>query len=486
MSASADSGFGILSFGAYLPRARLQRKAIAAANSWFAPGLRGLAKGERSICNWDEDSITMGVEAARDCLTGVERGMLTQLVLASSTLPFDDRQNAGVVANALQLKSALRSMDQAGSQRAGSTALAAALDGAAASGLTLVVASDARKSKAGSVQEMHYGDGAAAMLVGHGEPVAKLIASHSETVDFVHQYRMHDRHHDYAWEERWVRDEGYLKIVPRAVEALLKRCSVDATTITHFCMPGTLSRIAAAVAKRCGFNEGAVRDNLAAVCGDTGVAHPLLLLAAALEDARPGDRILLAAFGEGCDALLFEVTPAIAKASARRGVKGALAARREDGNYMRYLSFNGLLDMERGMRAEPDKPTQITVLYRNRDMIQGLVGGKCRKCGTVQYPRQRYCVNPECNSLDSQDDYAFSERSGTVMSYTADSLTYSPDPPTYFGMVQFDGGGRMLMDFSEVEAGKIDVGLPVRLAFRIKDTDAMRGFVRYFWKATPA
>jgi 3-hydroxy-3-methylglutaryl CoA synthase len=61
------SDFGILSFGAYLPRARLQRKAIAAANSWFAPGLRGLAKGERSICNWDEDSITMGVEAARDC-----------------------------------------------------------------------------------------------------------------------------------------------------------------------------------------------------------------------------------------------------------------------------------------------------------------------------------------------------------------------------------------------------------------------------------
>jgi hydroxymethylglutaryl-CoA synthase len=481
--------FGILSFGAYLPRARLQRKAIAAANAWFAPGLRGLAKGERAICNWDEDSITMGVEAARDCLVGFDRQSLTQLMLASSTLPFDDRQNAGVVANALQLQSALRSMDQAGSQRAGSTALAAALDGGAAPGCTLVIASDTRKSKAGSTQEMHYGDGAAAMLVGHGEPLARLVASHSETVDFVHQYRMHDHAHDYAWEERWVRDEGYLKIVPRAVSALLAKSGVDAASVTHFCMPGTLSRIGAAVAKRCGLGEDAVRDNLAAVCGDTGVAHPLLMLAAALEDARPGDRILLAAFGEGCDALLFEVTPAVAKASGRRGakgVKGALESRREDGNYMRYLSFNNLVDLERGMRAEPDKPTQMTVLYRNRDMIQGLVGGKCRNCGTVQYPRQRYCVNPECNALDSQDDYAFSERNGTLMSYTADSLTYSPDPPTYFGMVQFDGGGRMLMDFSEVEAGKIDVGLPVRLVFRIKDTDAMRGFVRYFWKATPA
>jgi len=476
------SDFGILSIGAYLPRARLQRKAIAAANGWFAPGLRGLAKGERAIRNWDEDSITMAVEAARDCLHGFERGSLAQLVLASTTHPFDDRSNAGVLASALQLPSALRSQDAAGSLRAGSTALAAALDGGA--GRTLVVAADARRAKVGSTQEMHYGDGAAALLVGAGEPLAKLIGAHSETVDFVHQYRMHDREHDYAWEERWVRDEGYLKIVPAAVAALLERTGVDAASITHFCMPGSLSRIGAAVARRIGLNDAAVRDNLAAVCGDTGAAHPLLLLAAALEDARPGERILLAAFGEGCDALLFEVTPAIAK--ARRSVERALGARREDGNYMRYLAFNDLVQMERGMRAEPDKPTQMTVLYRNRDMVQGLVGGRCRGCGTVQYPKQRYCVNPECNALDSQDDYAFAERSGTVMSYTADALTYSPDPPTYFGMVQFDGGGRMLMDFSEIDAAKIDVGLPVRMVFRIKDADPLRGFRRYFWKATPA
>lgn len=486
----STSGFGILSFGACLPRARLQRAVIHAANAWFAPGLKGLAKGERAVRNWDEDSITMGVEAARDCLGGFERSTVAQLMLASTTLPFGDRQNCGVVANALQLPSALHSMDLAGGQRAGSSALIAALQQDHPSGHTLIVAADARKAKAASTQEMQYGDGAAALLVGHGEPLAKLLAAHSQTVDFVHQYRMHDRDHDYAWEERWVRDEGYLTLVPRAVAAVLAKAAVDAGAVTHFCMPGTLSRIGAAVAKRCGLKDESVRDNLAAVCGDTGVAHPLLLLAAALEDAQPGDRILLAAFGEGCDALLFEVTPAIAhaaaQASARRGVQGALAARRADTNYLRYLAFNGLLDIERGMRAEPDKPTPLSVLYRNRDMVQGLIGGKCRTCGTVQYPRQRYCVNPECNALDSQDDYGFAERSGTLMSYTADALTYSPDPPTYFGMVAFDGGGRMLLDFTEVEAGKIDVGLPMRMVFRIKDQDPLRGFQRYFWKATPA
>jgi 3-hydroxy-3-methylglutaryl CoA synthase len=486
MHPMSDSDFGILSFGAYLPRARLQRAVVAAANAWFAPGLKGLAKGERAICNWDEDTITMGVEAARDCLGERDRSGLNRLVLASSSLPFDDRLNAGVVANALMLPSALRGLDFTGSQRAGSSALMEALEGGGAMGPTLVVAADARKAKAASTQELSYGDGAAALLVGLGEPLATLVAAHSETVDFVHQYRMHDRAHDYAWEERWVRDEGYFKIVPRAIDAVLKKAGVEAGAVTHFCLPGTLSRIQAAVAKRCNLPDGSVRDALAAVCGDTGVAHALLMLAAALEDAKAGDLILVAAFGEGCDALLLRVTDAIAAAQPRCGVKGALAQRREDGNYLRYLSFNGLLDMERGMRAEPDKATPLTVLYRNRDMIHGLVGGKCRACGTVQYPRQRYCVNPECNALDSQDDYPFAERSGSVMSYTADSLTYTPDPPTWFGMVAFDGGGRMLMDFTEIEAGKMDVGLPVRMVFRIKDQDPLRGFQRYFWKATPA
>ena len=192
--------FGILSFGAYLPRSRLQRAVVAAANAWFAPGLKGLAKGERAICNWDEDAITMGVEAARDCLGERDRTALGRLLLASSSLPFDDRLNAGVVANALMLPSGLRALDLAGSQRAGSSALIEALDGDSGAP-TLVVAADARKAKAASTQEMVYGDGAAALLVGTGEPLATLLAAHSETVDFVHQYRMHDRAHDYTWEE---------------------------------------------------------------------------------------------------------------------------------------------------------------------------------------------------------------------------------------------------------------------------------------------
>jgi hydroxymethylglutaryl-CoA synthase len=476
------SEIGILATGAYLPKGRLQRNAIAQANAWFAPGLRGLAKGERAVANWDEDSITMAVEACRDALTGADRGAVQQLYMASTTHPFADRHNTAVLASALNLPASLLSADVGGGQRAGTTALLMALRSGAT---TLVAAADARKAAAASPQELHYGDGAAAMLVGRGEPIARLLGAHTETVDFVHQYRMPDRDTDYTWEERWVRDEGYLKIVPKAVAGVLASTGVAASDITHFCMPGTLPKIAAGVAKRCGLPEAAVRSNLAEVCGDTGSAHALLLLAAALEDAKPGDRILVAGFGEGCDALLFEATPALANARRGLGVKGHLARRREENNYLRHLAFGGMLTLERGMRAEVDKATALSIHGRNRDMLQGLVGGRCTACGTFQYPRQRYCVNPGCNALDSQADAGFAEATGQVMSYTADSLTYSPDPPTYFGMIVFDQGGRMMMDFTEIDAATLAVGLPMRMVFRIKDADSNRGFKRYFWKAAP-
>ena len=114
---------GIRSFGAHIPRLRLQRQAIAAANLWFNPGLRGMARGERSMANWDEDTVTMAVEAARDCLAGFDAAAVASLSLASTTHPFGDRQNTSIVAGALNLRPGVRSLDVAGSLRAGTSAL---------------------------------------------------------------------------------------------------------------------------------------------------------------------------------------------------------------------------------------------------------------------------------------------------------------------------------------------------------------------------
>lgn len=476
---------GIVAYGAYIPQRRLQRKAVVAANAWFNSALKSQAKGERAMANWDEDSVTMAVAAARDCLTGMNRETIGSLHFASTTFPFEDRLNAGIVAGALNLEESVSGQDHAATQRAGTSALADAL-AAGDSGSRLVVAAEKRRTKAASPLELTSGDAAAAFLVGRENVVAELVVSASRTVDFVDHYRGQGAAYDYTWEERWIRDEGYNKIVPATLKELFANAGVQPGEVTQFCMPCTLAKVAGSVAKKVGIPETAVSDNLHAVCGDAGAAHALVMLARALEKARPGDLICVASFGQGCDAMLFRVTDAITSLPKRRGVSGHLARRREETNYQKFLAFNDNIEIERGMRSELDKATALSTLYRKRDMLTGFVGGKCNVCGTLQFPRSNVCVNPNCNAFHSQEPQPFADMKGRIMSFTADNLTYTADPPACYGMVQFEEGGRLMIDFTDIAPDELKVGRPMDMVFRIKDFDPQRNFTRYFWKATPA
>lgn len=473
---------GILAFGAYIPRRRLQRAAIHAANNWFAPGLAGLAKGERAVANWDEDAITMAVEAARDCLTGADRTSVRGVTLASTTLPFADRLNAGVVKEALNLPDETAASDATGSLRAGTSALIQALEG---SRTRLVAAADLRKARAASEGELTYGDAAAAVLVGQGDVIARVLRVHSSTVDFVDHFRQSDQAHDYGWETRWIRDEGYTKLLGGAIAAALKGAGLAGDAVRHAVIPITAKGVAEGLAKKAGIAAEAVIDPLSSTVGDSGAAHPLLLFCAALERAQPGDHILVAGFGQGADVLILEATDVLPRLAVRNGVAGNLADRHEDTNYMRFLFHRGVLDMERGMRAEMDQKQPGTTLYRNRKAVLGLVGGRDVKTGTVQFPKSAIGVNPNDRSAGPMEDYPLAEKRARIVTYTADSLTYSPDPPTWYGTIDFDGGGRMVAEFAEVTPDEIEVGAEMRMVFRIKAEDETRHFTKYFWKAVP-
>ena len=78
---------GITGFGAYIPKLRLLRESVVEANKWLNPGISSLAKGERSMSNWDEDPITLAVEAARDCLSINERNLLEKYLLCLHNSP---------------------------------------------------------------------------------------------------------------------------------------------------------------------------------------------------------------------------------------------------------------------------------------------------------------------------------------------------------------------------------------------------------------
>ncbi|MBW1867227.1 MAG: SDR family NAD(P)-dependent oxidoreductase, partial [Deltaproteobacteria bacterium] len=169
----------------------------------------------------------------------------------------------------------------------------------------------------------------------------------------------------------------------------------------------------------------------------------------------------------------------------RNGVSGCLTNKKTIDNYLKWLKFRDLLKTEMGIRAEAPTQTATTVLWRKNKMILGLVGGKCRECGTPQFPKMDICVNPNCGAIHSQDDYEFADVPARTKTFTGDMLAISVDPPAIYGMVQFDGGGRIMADFTDCELDDVKVGLPVQMAFKRKVADKERGFVNYFWKAVP-
>jgi len=478
---------GIVSYGGYIPRVRLDRMAIMKAMGWFAPNLFGVAKGERSMCNWDEDSMTMAVAASQDCLAGMDKAKIDAIYMGSTTFPFVDRQNAGVLKTSLNLRDDISSADFSSSLRAGTTALEAAIDAVKGGDKhqVMVTASDRRRAKSASRQEMYFGDGAGSLLIGTKDVIAEFLGSYSLSVDFIDHYRGGDAGFDYNWEERWARDEGYLKIYPEAINGLLDKTGVKKEDIARFIYPCVIPRAHAMVGKRLGINPEQVAPSLFEQCGECGAAHPFIMLIHELEQAQPGDKLLVAGYGQGSDVMLFQVTENIKNLPARKGVGNCLSRKKVEKTYTKFLQYNDMIQTEMGARAEIDNRTALSILWRNRKLVLGFVGGKCKACGTPQIPSERVCVNPKCGAVDSQEEYEFADQPAKVLTFTGDNLAASLDPPAIYGLIQFDAGGRMMVDFTDCDLDETEVGVSMKPSFRKKYYDDKRGFTGYFWKATP-
>ena len=478
---------GITDYGAYIPRLRLNRMAIYENMGWFAPAIVMVAQGERSMCNWDEDAITMAVTASKECLQQQRKENVSGLMLASTTFPFADRQNAGILSTALNLRSDIMTADFTSSQKAGTNALLAAIESVKSGERdnVLVSATDKRETKPAYFHEMWFGDGAAAFLIGNKDVIAEFKGSYSVSYDFIDHYRGALKRYDYNWEERWVRDEGYSKIIPEAVNGLLTKLNITMADVDKLVYPCFYKAEHKKIAKKIGAEPEKVADNLHDVCGDTGCAHPMLMMTAALDDAKPGDRILMASFGQGCSAFYFVVTENILNLQTREKFKKTLENKETTDQYPKFLEFRDLVQPDMGIRAEAPTQTALTTLWRRRKMILGLVGGKCSKCQTPQFPKTEVCVNPHCRARHTQADYEFADTPAKIKTFTGDLLAVSVDPPHTYGMIQFEGGGRFMADFTDCKLDELKVGLPVYMVFRKRTEDKNRGFVNYFWKAAP-
>ena len=458
---------GILGYGAYLPRSRF----TAATKNWQWPD-------ERAVANFDEDTVTMAVAAARDCLPRDQQAQIQRLFLASTSAPYSEKQAATIVATAADLPTSVLTVDIAHSLRGATTALRLALDGA---GPSLVVAADHRFGQIGSQIERSGGAGGAALLLGEGAVLATVVAASSVSTEVLDTWRLDGETVLRVAPERFRADNSIHGPLLAAVEKLEQEHGLKASEVDHVALAAPDSRRHRDVLRRIGL-PAEQSSALLPRTGNAGAAQPLLELVAALERAAPGERILLLAAGDGADAIILEATDALV---AWRSARRPLLDRAGDGtplpDYLDYLRWRGILPLG-DETAPPAHGPAPAALYRQQHSLLRFHGGRCGACGMLQYPPQRVCT--KCQTRDQMDPVPLADVGATLFSYSLDRIAGTPDLPLVHGVVDFDGGGRAVFQITDRSTEEMAIGL--RLAPTLRKLGVADGVHPYLWKMTPA
>ena len=309
---------GICSYGAYVPLLRMTKEAMG-----------GFGPDERSVANFDEDSLTMAVGAAVDCLVGMDRTAIDGLFLATTTAPLLEKQAASIAAVAVDLPEEILTVDLTDSLRAGTNALRLAADAvkAGSSKRILVTAADCRMARPEAMLEQNIGDGAGALIIGSTNVIASIEGSYSASSAFIDQWRPAGDQFVHTWQDRYALNAGFTPISKKAIAAAMKKFGVEAKDIAKAVYTAPDGKNHGNLGKALGFNAKQIQAPLFDKMGNTGAAFPIMLLVSALETAREGDKILVASYGDGVDVLLLQVTKEIEKLKARRGMKGYLKSK---------------------------------------------------------------------------------------------------------------------------------------------------------------
>ncbi len=469
---------GITSIGAYVPIYRLSSEEIS--KIWG--GRSG--PGSKAVAGYDEDTITMAAAATLDCLKR-HSGPVGGLSLATTTSPYLEKQSAALIASAVDLPRECHTADYTDSLRAATSALKAAanaVDSGACENV-IVTASDCRLGATQGSLEQLLGDGAAALMIGSQNAIAVIEGSHSIFSDFTDYWRTTEDAYIRSAEGRFIEDNSYVPIMQEAIKGLLAKCKLGPKDIARAVFYAPDARRHAGLSRRLGLDKAQVQDPLYSQIGNTGTAATLMMLIAALSQAKPGDRILLASYGDGSDAFLFRVTDGITKFQNQPGlIEGK--AKKMAISYGKYLTWKGLVPVEVSTLPERS-PMSLMTRWRERRVISSLYGVRCKKCGTAQISpigqAVRVCAN--CQARDQFEDYKFSDKKGKIFTFATDQLQATLNPPGVNGVIDFDDGGRLICELTDYELDKVKVGMPVEMTFRKMYTN--RGIHNYFWKAKP-
>ncbi|MGB8984071.1 MAG: OB-fold domain-containing protein, partial [Anaerolineales bacterium] len=404
------------------------------------------------------------------------------LFFASTTSPYKEKQAAAMIAAAVDLPENTRTADFMDSLRSGTIALNSAIDAvkSGSSESVIVAVSDSRMGAGKSQFEQLFGDGAVALAIGNSEVIASIEGSYSVYSELYDTWRLEGNPFVQSWEERFILTEGYVNSMQKVVSGVLEKYKLTPKSFAKVILYGPDGRSQANLAGRLGFDLQTQVEALPfQSIGHAGTAALPTMIVSALCAAREGDKILVANYGDGADALILQVTKNVEKLQGKEKIKERLA-RKIYIDYERYLNWRDLVPSEEARRPE-FRPPSITCLWRERKSVLALYGNKCNQCGTVQYPPQRICAR--CQGKDDFEAYKLSNKEGKIFTYAIDSLTSSRDVPAIFGVVDFEGGGRVMCEVTECEPSQMKIGMPVEMCFR---KVSRKGTIpNYFWKARP-
>jgi hydroxymethylglutaryl-CoA synthase len=458
---------GILSYGAYLPYRRLDRTEIRSVAG------AGGGKGTRTVASYDEDATTMAVAAGRVALAASPAGARPgSLWFATVSPPYLDKTNATAVHAALRLDPTAPAFDVNGAVRSAVGALRAGLD---ARSPAMVVAADMRTGQPGSSDEAAGGDGASALLVGSsddGPLLAEVVGTAAVTEEFLDRWRTPGDTRSKLWEERFG-ENRYVALGQAAWDDALKSAGLVADQIDHVVIATSHARAATALSRKLGLGDK-LAGSLDGTVGFTGAAHPGLLLARALDDATAGRTIALVVLADGADVVIVRTTEALVAGRPTPTVADQ-AATGGTVPYGKVLAWRGYLPVEPPRRPEPARPS-ASAAGRSRQWKFGFVGSE-DAAGAVHLP-----------PVPGDDrDRPMADATGTIVTTTIDRLAYSPSPPVVFAVVDFDGGGRLPVELTDVDPTERpqDVAIGARVEMTFRKLFTSDGIHNYFWKARP-
>jgi 3-hydroxy-3-methylglutaryl CoA synthase/uncharacterized OB-fold protein len=463
---------GIVAYGAYLPYFRLDRKAIGESLGASA------GSGTRSVASYDEDTTSMAVEAARAALRAAPGVRPGALYFATAAPAYLDKTNASAIHAALALDAQTPAFDMLGSVRSGAGVLSAAID---ASRPTLAALADIRTGLPGGGDEREGGDGAVAFLLTDSRDrsvLAEPVARASVTAEFLERWRLPGDAASRQWEERFG-EHAYVPLGEAAVADALKQAGVSAAAVKSWIVTGPHGRASRRVASAVGAAKGTVADDLAASIGNTGTAHAGLMLADALDRAKPDELIAVVSLADGCDVTIWRATAAIATRAAATPVAAQVASGGRVA-YATFLTWRGFLPREPPRRPDPERPA-APPSFRAEAWKFAFTGSRCQACGARHVPPQRVCV--KCHAVDRMAPERLADIPATIATFTVDRLAYSLSPPVVAAVIDFEGGGRFQCELTDVDPGAVKIGDRVEMTFRRLFTAG--GVHNYFWKARP-